>query len=105
GLFNITERVDLIGGSVDIISAPGKGTKVKLVIPLKAGGESPESVPESKVESRPKYADTEKKVKVLLVDDHEMMREGLRKIVDEQEDLTVIAEASDGNEAIKLAEE
>ena len=43
------------------------------------------------------------KIRVLLVDDHRMLREGLRSIIDEQPDLEVIAEASDGQMAIEVA--
>lgn len=35
GLFNIRERISLLGGSLHIDSEPGKGTKVNLYIPLK----------------------------------------------------------------------
>src|SRR5699024_1906235 len=41
-------------------------------------------------------------IEVLLVDDHEMMRKGLKKLIEDQNDLKIIAEASDGEEAIKL---
>jgi signal transduction histidine kinase len=34
GLFNIRERLDHIGGSVDIRSRPGRGTRVTLIAPL-----------------------------------------------------------------------
>jgi PAS domain S-box-containing protein len=34
GLFNIRERLDLIGGSVDIHSSPGRGTRVTLTAPI-----------------------------------------------------------------------
>lgn len=40
-------------------------------------------------------------IKVLLADDHSIVREGLRRIVEESGEMVVIAEASDGNEAIK----
>lgn len=43
-----------------------------------------------------------RKIKVLLVDDHQMMREGLRKIIEEEGDITIIAEAASGEEAIEL---
>lgn len=43
--------------------------------------------------------------KILLVDDHRMFRVTLRRIIEEYEALTVICEASDGMEAIKLARE
>jgi DNA-binding NarL/FixJ family response regulator len=44
-------------------------------------------------------------IKVLLADDHALMRHGLRLIIDSQEDMEVVGEASDGLEALELAEE
>ena len=41
-------------------------------------------------------------IRILLVDDHPIMRSGLRGEIDAQADMQVVAEASDGNEAIKL---
>jgi DNA-binding NarL/FixJ family response regulator len=41
-------------------------------------------------------------IKVLLADDHGIVRAGLRRIVDESEDMEVVAEAADGREAIRL---
>jgi DNA-binding NarL/FixJ family response regulator len=43
------------------------------------------------------------KSRLLLADDHALVRRGLRHILDDQPDLEVIAEASDGAEAVKLA--
>lgn len=40
-------------------------------------------------------------IKVLLADDHSIVRAGLRRIVEESGDMAVVAEASDGNEAIQ----
>jgi len=42
------------------------------------------------------------KIKVLIADDHLVVREGTRKILEQEEDLEVIAEASDGEEAVQL---
>jgi DNA-binding NarL/FixJ family response regulator len=42
--------------------------------------------------------------KVLLVDDHPVVREGLRGMIDAEHDLTVVGEAGSGAEAIALAE-
>ena len=44
-------------------------------------------------------------IKVLLADDHSIVREGLRRIIEESEDMEVIAEADDGRVAIQLAQE
>lgn len=43
------------------------------------------------------------KTRILLADDHALVRRGLRLILDAQPDLEVLAEASDGAEAVELA--
>jgi len=43
--------------------------------------------------------------KVLLADDHRIVRQGLRSLLDSQEDIEVIGEASDGHSTIELAAE
>jgi DNA-binding NarL/FixJ family response regulator len=42
-------------------------------------------------------------MKVLLVDDHKMIRDGLRAILEKQPEIEVVGEAADGHEAITLA--
>jgi len=44
----------------------------------------------------------ELKIKVLLVDDHRIVREGIKSLIDSQSDMEVIAEASSGREAIRI---
>jgi two-component system invasion response regulator UvrY len=41
-------------------------------------------------------------IKVLLADDHSIVRAGLRRIVEESGDMQVVAEAADGREAVRL---
>jgi two-component system, NarL family, response regulator NreC len=43
-------------------------------------------------------------VTILLADDHHVMRQGLRMLLEAQEDFRVVAEAGDGLEAVKLVE-
>lgn len=43
------------------------------------------------------------KVKVLVAEDHAVVREGIRMILDAQEDFEVVGEARDGEEAVRLA--
>ena len=43
------------------------------------------------------------KTRVLLADDHRMVRRGLRLVLDAEADIQVVAEASDGREALNLA--
>jgi two-component system, NarL family, response regulator LiaR len=42
-------------------------------------------------------------ITILIADDHPLVREALRNLVDTQQDMTVIGEASNGEEAVKLA--
>jgi two-component system response regulator NreC len=44
-------------------------------------------------------------LRVLLADDHSIVRRGLRSLIETQPDLKVVAEAGDGLEALKLCEE
>jgi DNA-binding NarL/FixJ family response regulator len=41
--------------------------------------------------------------RILVADDHPIVRSGLRKVLDAQPDLEVVAEAADGTEAVELA--
>lgn len=45
------------------------------------------------------------KLKILIAEDHETVRDGLKLIVESQDDMQVVGCAGDGREAIKLAEE
>jgi DNA-binding NarL/FixJ family response regulator len=45
------------------------------------------------------------KITVLLVDDHSLVRRGFRRILEDEADLTVVGEAGDGIEAVRLAKE
>ena len=45
------------------------------------------------------------KIKVMLVEDHVLVREGTRELLDQENDLQVLVEAGDGEEAVRLAAE
>ena len=45
------------------------------------------------------------KLSVLLVDDHALVRRGFRRLLEDEPDIEVVGEASDGMEAVRLAEE
>jgi DNA-binding NarL/FixJ family response regulator len=46
---------------------------------------------------------TEKKIRVLLVDDHSLVRRGFRRILEDESDMEVVGEAGNGEDAVKLA--
>jgi two-component system response regulator NreC len=44
-------------------------------------------------------------LRILLADDHTLVRQGLRKVLEERPEWEVVAEAGDGREAVRLAEQ
>jgi DNA-binding NarL/FixJ family response regulator len=46
-----------------------------------------------------------KKITVLLVDDHSLVRRGFRRMLEDEPDMKVVGEAGDGEEAVRLAAE
>jgi signal transduction histidine kinase len=102
GLFSIKERMEELGGWLRVESAPGMGTTVTLGLPL------PEAVSSSDRSRKERQADPPASKapgvrRVLLVDDHAMVRQGLRAVLDAHADLIVIGEAADGREAVSIA--
>lgn len=47
----------------------------------------------------------EKKITVLLVDDHSLVRRGFRRMLEDEPDMKVVGEAGDGEEAVRMAKE
>jgi len=45
------------------------------------------------------------KIKVLIVDDHQVVRQGLRTFLNLNDDIQVVGEAGDGETAVELAKE
>lgn len=117
GLFSIRERMKALGGRFDIQSAPGEGTTATLVLPLSSPSvpSSELRVPPSSIGSR--ASDSEPRtqnsrfhqhstegIRVLLVDDHTLLRQGLLSIVSAYNHFEIVGEAGDGEDAVELAE-
>lgn len=43
-----------------------------------------------------------KKIRILLADDHQILREGLRSLLEQHDDIEVVGEANNGREAVEL---
>ena len=109
GLFSIRERLDLIGGRLEIDSAPGKGSRFVLTAPS-------DPLPAPPLEPPPAVASGDEgkralagkplvgpKIRVLVADDHAVMRQGLEQLLGREPDIEVVGGAADGQEAVQLA--
>ncbi len=114
GLFSIRERLDLLGGEMEIESSPGQGSRFTLVAPLGSAASTRPPAPavrpaagrHQRKTPRPRtLARAQRKIRVLLADDHSLMRQGLVRLLREQGDIDVVGEASDGQEALDLVRE
>jgi PAS domain S-box-containing protein len=110
GLFSIQQRLVHLGGSMQIETSPGKGTHITLTVPL-GKEQEPTADPtptngQSKPEtSRMHISERIIPVKVLIVDDHKILREGLVGLLQFESDIKVIGEADNGLLAIELADQ
>jgi PAS domain S-box-containing protein len=107
GLFSIRERLTLLGGSVDLESAPGRGTRVRLIAPRGAvlttadgnGSRADAGVtPAGDISAASSNA-----LRILVVDDHAAVRKTLREMLEERPELAVVGDSSNGYEAIAHA--
>jgi PAS domain S-box-containing protein len=108
GLFAIRERLELMGGSIKIESNPGQGSRFVLSLPVA----SPEKIdqkprfdivlPEAKLIA-PVHSGQDRKIRVMLVEDHAVVRQGIANLLANEPDIEVVGQAADGQEAIELA--
>ncbi len=111
GLFSIRERLALAGGGIDIVSAPGAGSRFTVWIsdePAAAGvaerplrGETSPAPPHGAPTASGTRAG--QRLRVLIVDDHALVREGLALQIRQQPDMEIVGEAADGEAAVELA--
>ena len=103
GLFSIRERLDLIGGSLEITSAFGQGTKVAIIGPCKGTRPGRTMLPPEGIVRPDQPSSSDGRIRVLLADDHPMLRKGLAEMLLEQPGLDLVGEADDGQEAVEIA--
>jgi two-component system, NarL family, sensor kinase len=106
GILGMRERLQQLGGSLDIRSG-ASGTQVTAVLPLQGSdavtvaSEPPETMAEpSKAAS---HSDSRKRI--LIADDHEVTRRGIRTLLQDEPDLEICGEAQDGVEAVAKTRE
>ena len=129
GLLSIRERMLALGGRFELESSPGNGTTAMLVLPLCdnsvessliAGHGSIAEKAKGQENDREQAADVtavqspntvqhsagadNSPVRVLVADDHAVVREGLCNLLKQYRDIQVVGEAVNGEEAVALAE-
>ncbi len=97
GLFHLAERLEGLGGKLDVDTAPGQGTNVKMQIRAKTRQEKEE--PAGDVIKRSADGSRSDRLRVMVVDDHKIFRQGIISILKGVETLEVVGEANDGEEA------
>ena len=109
GHFSIRERMRALGGAFEITSQPGRGTVACLDLPLtemyaqKDGTPLPSGLVDEVVPLA--RAKEQESIRVLLVDDHAMLRQGLRSVLEGYKDVAIVGEAGNGLEAIEAVRE
>lgn len=99
GLFSIRERIGLIGGTLEIDSAPGRGCRFDLAVPSATVLPSRQAVPFSGANGRAAVG----AIRVLVVDDHPLFRAGLVRLFRKEGDFQVVGQADSGRQAIEMA--
>ncbi len=107
GLFSIRQRLEFLGGRMDIDSAPGRGCRITLSVPFLhalSADQRRETVPEGaeSVRVSEPAPSAGRRIRVLLVDDHTVVRQALAKLLEAEPDLEVIGAASDGKMAVEM---
>ncbi len=103
GLFSIRERAELLGGRMKVKSAKGEGSTFRITVPdgppVVAPPPSGVNLPQPGAAGLPSAG----ALRVLLVDDHDVVRAGLAALLQEAPGIELVGEAPDGREAIDRA--
>jgi two-component system, NarL family, response regulator len=100
GLLDMRERTEKIGGQFFLNSRPDGGTEILVrVIFATVNGAMPKAEPV--LEAKPHSSPMKKKIRILVVDDHFVVRMGLTGSINLEPDMVVEAESSNGSQAIE----
>lgn len=109
GLFNIQVRLLSIDGRMIIETGVGRGTKATLTAPAGMDDTHTERKAAKQKEKHRKLAkrirENEDMTGILIVDDHKVLREGLKGLLQSEPDFHILGEASSGKEALEMTEE
>lgn len=107
GILSIRNRTELLGGEMEVASAPGHGSSFRLRMPVSikaATGASKAVQPRLKISGTPTETGGAP-IRVLIVDDHDIVREGLVGLLSNYAEIEIVGEACDGATAVAMAKE
>jgi DNA-binding NarL/FixJ family response regulator len=93
-------RAHSLDGELRVTSSPGHGTTVRATLPYARSDIVPAMVV-LKGDTATRPAPDAAPIRVLVVDDHPLARQGIRDILNEQLDVQVVGEAEDGLKAVE----
>ena len=104
GLFSIQERLLGLGGTLEVIPGEKRGSRFRINLP-RAGEADLSADAENVAKPGVGEGDTpgHDRLRVLLADDHQILRQGLAELLAAQPGTQVVGEASNGAEAIIMA--
>ncbi|HEX7485218.1 MAG TPA: response regulator [Vicinamibacterales bacterium] len=102
GLFSLRERLEALGGNLDVDSAPGRGTRITIRAPIPEPSVSATPAARRAVATPHTRQRRGRKIRVVLVDDHAVVRDGLARALGDERDLEVVGQAADGDLALNL---
>lgn len=102
GLFSIQERIEGLGGTFTVRSSPGSGTHIELSVPIPDMVEVSDAAAEAQSTSDAAPG-SPRLCRMMIVDDHVLIRQEIASLLTSMENVTVIGEACDGCEAVELA--
>jgi PAS domain S-box-containing protein len=110
GLFSIGERLQVIDGRMEVASQPGQGTRITLEIPHACSAAEPTTATVAPAATDSGTTATEvhgfapeEPIRVLLADDHAILRQGLARLLRQQAGIEVVGDAADGQQAVEAA--
>ena len=106
GIQGMQERMRQLGGKLEIASKLNHGTVVTATIPIRQ--QQAATLAESMVTEptaygapdTPAQGNDKARKQILIADDHEMLRRGIRNVLEDRPDWEICAEAVDGRDAV-----
>lgn len=102
GLIHLRERLEMLGGRLEVKSAPGRGSHFTILVPHGNKSEPPRAGEMSLSTDAPEPDCGSRKIRIVLADDHPIVRNGLARVITDERDLEVVGLAADGQQAVEL---